>query len=275
MLMLLDRERIEFYDQALAHCCHQKIVLEVGTGTGILSILAAFHGAQHVYTIERDPFLARLAKKTIQRLGLSRKITVIVGDSTKIKTGTFPKADVFVQEVFGSDPLNEGLLAAVHDVQRFLKSDCVFVPEKFSYCLSGYQSKMLSPPKAFRFRNIWLKELDDLRDQIPLPVWSLASSESVSPVVVESRWIDIKREIMKMRGFQAKVIVRPQTRAILKKYDSLLVTFKLGYEELTLNSWTRKKQDEKQHWAPFSISNLFRRKATCVISADGLSTKIQ
>ena len=54
-LMIQDRPRTLAYQQALETNSHQikdKIVYDIGAGTGTLSIFAARAGAKHVYAIE-------------------------------------------------------------------------------------------------------------------------------------------------------------------------------------------------------------------------------
>jgi protein arginine N-methyltransferase 1 len=60
-----------------------KIVLDIGCGTGILSIFAARSGAKHVYAIENAE-IAHFAVEIIKRNGLSDKITVLKGKMEEI-----------------------------------------------------------------------------------------------------------------------------------------------------------------------------------------------
>ena len=60
-----------------------KIVLDIGCGTGILSIFAARAGAKHVYAIENAE-IALFAEEIIKRNGLQSKITVIKGKMEEI-----------------------------------------------------------------------------------------------------------------------------------------------------------------------------------------------
>lgn len=50
--MLNDKARMEAYENAIIKFVKDKIVVDVGAGTGVLSLLAAQGGAQHVYAIE-------------------------------------------------------------------------------------------------------------------------------------------------------------------------------------------------------------------------------
>ncbi len=57
--------------------------MDIGCGTGILSIFAARAGAKHVYAIEYAE-IALFAQEIIKRNGLSDKITVIKGKMEEI-----------------------------------------------------------------------------------------------------------------------------------------------------------------------------------------------
>lgn len=55
-------------------------VLDVGTGSGILSIAAAKLGAKRVTAIDLDPLAVRVAKENIDRNGLGEVVSARVGD---------------------------------------------------------------------------------------------------------------------------------------------------------------------------------------------------
>ena len=50
--MLNDKIRCEAYKAAIAASVKGKTVLDVGAGTGFLSVIAAKAGANHVYAVE-------------------------------------------------------------------------------------------------------------------------------------------------------------------------------------------------------------------------------
>ena len=67
-------------------------VLEVGTGSGyqaaVLAEIVAPTGVDrsewgHVYSIERVPELARIARENLERTGYADRVTVVVGDGSK------------------------------------------------------------------------------------------------------------------------------------------------------------------------------------------------
>ncbi len=62
-------------------------VLDMGTGTGVLGILAAEVGAEHVRAIEIDDWVADNAKDNVLLNGLASKITVECGDASLLSEG--------------------------------------------------------------------------------------------------------------------------------------------------------------------------------------------
>jgi len=60
--MLKDRIRTRTYENAIIGCSHlikDKIVLDIGCGTGILSIFAIRAGARHVYAVDQANIISQ------------------------------------------------------------------------------------------------------------------------------------------------------------------------------------------------------------------------
>lgn len=72
-------------------------VIDMGTGTGILAILAAMRGARHVWGIEIDEFAYTNALENIALNDVQQKVTLINGDASALKD--CPVADVFVANI--------------------------------------------------------------------------------------------------------------------------------------------------------------------------------
>ncbi|MCM1110897.1 MAG: 50S ribosomal protein L11 methyltransferase [Clostridium sp.] len=72
-------------------------VIDMGTGTGILAILAAMRGASPVTAIEIDPFAAINARENVA-LNNHPEITVIEGDASKLD-GLDGSADLFLANI--------------------------------------------------------------------------------------------------------------------------------------------------------------------------------
>ncbi len=130
--MLDDVARTECFREALRRqVTSEDIVVDVGTGTGILAASAAQAGARHVYAIERSPNLAKLARRFFAENGLEQQITVIEGASTEVSLPE--RADIMVSEIIGNDPLAEGVVSTAQDARaRLLKPDARLIPSVVS-----------------------------------------------------------------------------------------------------------------------------------------------
>ncbi|EYU43947.1 hypothetical protein ABFS82_07G014700 [Erythranthe guttata] len=85
-----------------------RVVVDVGAGSGILSLFAAQAGAKHVYAVEASE-MADYARKLIAgNPSLSQRITVIKG---KVEEVELPeKADILISEPMGTLLVNERML---------------------------------------------------------------------------------------------------------------------------------------------------------------------
>ena len=105
------------------------VVLDIGSGTGVLALFAAQAGAKKVYAIERSPVMASLARKFAERNGFADRIEVIEGNSTYVEVPE--KADVVIAELIGNDPLSERLLPVLMDAcQRHTIESPRLIPSK-------------------------------------------------------------------------------------------------------------------------------------------------
>ncbi len=139
-----DNIRNEVYAAALNRFVKPgMVVFEIGTGTGILAMLAAQAGARHVYTCERRPEVAKASKEIIARNGFADRITVIAKDANAVQIGIdLPeKADLFVAEIVDNSLLGEGVLPLTDLAKtKFLKPGAVLLPQSVSamgYLISG------------------------------------------------------------------------------------------------------------------------------------------
>ena len=95
------------------------VVLDLGTGTGVMAMLACRYGARHVYAIERSEAI-QVARETAAANGLKDKITFIHGDSTKVN---LPETvDLIIEDLRGALPwLGTHIPDVVDARRRFLR----------------------------------------------------------------------------------------------------------------------------------------------------------
>ncbi|KAL7061950.1 hypothetical protein AAHC03_01199 [Spirometra sp. Aus1] len=115
-LMLSDRRRTLTYRLALTQAhkrLHDQIILDVGSGTGILSIFAAKAGANHVFAVDAAKKACDLAEKIIAENGLSSSITVINSQVEDVQPAVLDRVGAIVSEWMGYCLLYENMLTSV------------------------------------------------------------------------------------------------------------------------------------------------------------------
>src|SRR3989344_5890567 len=80
---LLDSERTETFGKVIHELVKPgHIVLDVGTGPGIMALFAARAGAKKVYAIESNPYTAKIATQNIENNNLS-------GNFSRVRIGFY------------------------------------------------------------------------------------------------------------------------------------------------------------------------------------------
>jgi tetratricopeptide (TPR) repeat protein len=138
--MMNEPERNQaFYDGLASAVTPQKLVFEIGTGSGILAMMAARLGARKVVTCEAVGLISDTARKIIQRNDYQRQVTVLAKPSYAVQLGQdLPaQADILVHEIFSSELLGEHVLPAIEDAKaRLLKPGGEILPSAASIMIA-------------------------------------------------------------------------------------------------------------------------------------------
>lgn len=130
--MMNDTVRNDAYEKALKSALQNGgAVLDIGSGSGLLAMMAARHGATKVTTVEAVSMVAEKAKVIIQRNGFADQIKVINKLSSNLEVGKdFPeRADILVTEIFDNGLLGENAIVAIlHARKHLLKPDAQLIP---------------------------------------------------------------------------------------------------------------------------------------------------
>ena len=107
--MCADEVRNQAYRRALeAAVSEQSVVLDVGTGTGVLACFAASAGAKRVYAVEQSP-VAEIARRAARTFGGR-----VLVQRTNIAEAHIPEpVDLIVSEWMGAFGVDENLLGMV------------------------------------------------------------------------------------------------------------------------------------------------------------------
>jgi protein arginine N-methyltransferase 7 len=126
-----DEARNLAYEDALRRAVTPRSrVLEIGTGTGILSMMAARAGAAHVYTCEMEPAVALAARDVIAENGFADRITVLSKHSATVDPAELGgPVDIFMSELISNDMVAEDPLPVLEDtIGRLVKPGGAIIP---------------------------------------------------------------------------------------------------------------------------------------------------
>lgn len=102
------------------------VIVDGGSGTGVLGLLAAQMGASRVYCVEVNPEFAAVIEQNAIRNDLQDQIIVINADATTVR---LPEpVSVIVSEVMGTGFFYEPQLAIVKNLRTHLRPNGIVIP---------------------------------------------------------------------------------------------------------------------------------------------------
>lgn len=130
--LVRDHVRNAAFDAALRrHIRPGMRVLDIGSGTGLLAMMAARAGAAEIISCEANRAVANAAREIVNTNGFAQTIRVVAEHSTKLDlhSGLGGRVDLIVSEILGNDMLSEGALESMeHAVENFLKPGGRVIP---------------------------------------------------------------------------------------------------------------------------------------------------
>lgn len=128
-MCLKDEIRTQAFREAILNTVKPgDVVIDVGSGSGILAFFAAEAGAKKVYAVEIEHTLAQTLRKSIHLNGLTEKIEVVEKD---IFAAELPKnVDVVIAEIIETGLLDELQVPALNSMRErgIISSGTVVMP---------------------------------------------------------------------------------------------------------------------------------------------------
>ncbi|MDQ3829235.1 MAG: 50S ribosomal protein L11 methyltransferase [Candidatus Tectomicrobia bacterium] len=124
--MLNDLGRNHAFAEALREAVTpETFVLDIGSGSGLLAMLAARYGAAHVVSCEVVLPVAQLAAEIVTANGLEGRVQIVPKLSFNLVSDRdIPrKADLIVTEIFDCSLLGEGIIPTVRHARQHLLRD--------------------------------------------------------------------------------------------------------------------------------------------------------
>jgi type I protein arginine methyltransferase len=126
--MIADTVRMDAYTRALQSTVKPgSVVIDLGAGTGIMSLLSCRLGAKKVFAVETG-YAIEVARQIARANGLADRIDFIAGPSTT--TSLAEPADVIVSDLRGVLPLYKTHIPSIADARtRLLRKGGVLIPK--------------------------------------------------------------------------------------------------------------------------------------------------
>ncbi len=134
-LMLADKPRNDAYLAMINRYAKGRRILDIGTGTGLLAMMAVRAGAEHVYACEVNPNKADLARDIIAQNGMADAITVLNAYSLDLDKDRDlgGGVDAVLSELYTANIIGESLIQAMAHAQKELTvPGAIFLPPKVS-----------------------------------------------------------------------------------------------------------------------------------------------
>jgi predicted RNA methylase len=145
--MLNDAERNDAFETAIKRSIRPNCTaLDVGSGSGLLAMLAARHGINFVTSCEMIEPIAELAKKITALNGFEDQIKIVLKPSHDLVVGRdlAKRADLLITETIDCGLLGEGILPIIrHARQSLLTPDATLIPAKAVVKFSLLESNMV------------------------------------------------------------------------------------------------------------------------------------
>ncbi len=203
--MLTDESRLDSYVGALKDLVTpDSVVLDLGAGTGVFSVIACELGAKKVYAVDVNP-LIKLVAETAKERGFAERLEVIQKHSKQVELEE--KADILVTDIHGGFPLYESSLETIIDARtRLLAPDAAILPSVETMFFAPSESEEIYEANVERY----LKEFHGFK--IP-----------ASERLVRNRWFSAKSK-------DEHLLAEPQVFAVIDHSSNKELSFSRDME---------------------------------------------
>lgn len=156
---LLDEPRTKIFKEVINNIIKPGlIVLDAGTGSGILALLSAKAGASKVYAVELDPYVASVARNNVKVNHLDNIIEVVEADMRSLEIPTDDHIDIVIMEMLTTGMIDEFQVPAANHLKRTknVNSSTLFLPMKQrSFVSFGYSNFEIYDFKMPMVLHLW------------------------------------------------------------------------------------------------------------------------
>jgi hypothetical protein len=131
--LLLDSIRMNAYASAITKGIRpDDVVIDIGSGTGVLAVMAAKSGARLVYAVERDESLIPTIAATCRANGVADRVRIVKADFRELNASAFDEEPTaIVSELFGYFAPHEGVHEVCARAVQMFSKQLRFVPASY------------------------------------------------------------------------------------------------------------------------------------------------
>ena len=165
------------------HLFKDKIVLDVGCGTGILSMFAAQAGARLVIGVDMSSIVEQ-AKKIVEKNGLADKVVLVRGKMEEVVLPLPPgvsKVDIIISEWMGYFLYYESMLDTVlYARDKYLATGGLIFPDKATMVVCGIEDGEYKEEKLEYWNSVYGFDMSCIREMAILePLVDTVQSDAV------------------------------------------------------------------------------------------------
>eukprot|EP00186_Timspurckia_oligopyrenoides_P002216 CAMPEP_0182448064 /NCGR_PEP_ID=MMETSP1172-20130603/23151_1 /TAXON_ID=708627 /ORGANISM="Timspurckia oligopyrenoides, Strain CCMP3278" /LENGTH=361 /DNA_ID=CAMNT_0024644785 /DNA_START=285 /DNA_END=1370 /DNA_ORIENTATION=- len=191
--MLKDEVRTVSYMRAIcdnAHLFSGKVVLDVGCGTGVLSMFAARAGAKVVYAVEMSRIVDQ-AREIVQKNGFDGVVEIIEGKMEEVELPS--KVDIIISEWMGYFLFYESMLESVVFARdKWLKPGGLIFPDKCTLFLCAIEDAQYRAGKIDFWDDVYGLKMDCIKKiALSEPLVDIVYGEQVCTAVQPVIEVDV------------------------------------------------------------------------------------
>ena len=211
--MLRDSGRLDPFRRAIEKSINDgDVVLDAGTGVGILAYIAASK-ASKVYAIEMDPRLSKIARKSFERSPYRNKFELIEGDATKVELNE--QVDLIICEMMDTGLISEYQVPVMNNLRRFLRADGRIIPH-----LAVTYATLVN--ERYDFYGVTFRICHYIRTGLPKPIPLSEKKELLEVHFSKDNPVEIEKEItFDMTSSNVVNSVRLDTKSFLCKDECI------------------------------------------------------
>lgn len=247
--MLKDTVRTNTYKNAIMQSKHVfkgKVVLDVGCGTGILSMFAAKAGAKHVYGVDSSSMLTH-AREIVRANGLESQITLIQGKMEEIELPV-EKVDIIISEWMGYFLLYESMLDTVlYARDKYLVEGGAMFPDRAVLYVGAIEDGEYKAEKLDFWDNVYGFDMSCIKEIAKVePLVDTVNAEALLSDVCPILDIDLttvtKEELSFSSPFTLTVFRQDLCHALVAYFDC---TFSRSHKQIAFSTGPKSKYT---HW---------------------------